>query len=989
MKIDKPKFLELLAAARIVDPANLQAKVAEFEFQAEQGNLEPSSDSTDGSTSPADDSGLLAQFLVHAKLITKWQSEVLLAGHYAPINAGDYLLTGQQGSGPLKGSFDAVHRKTGVPVLLTFLQGDSDESLAVWKQIELLSGAVNDIDHPNLVPIFETVVLPQYRFAVTGPSTGRSLAKLMPEKSRMPWHDACRVILSVARGLNSLHEKGIVHNAVSPMTVWFQNKELSRLRLSVTPEGGFEEHSEESRYDYMAPEVVSDQPALSARSDFYAIGCLLFRMISGRPVFENKDVHKVIESHKSVAAPSLAKYKIPPELDQFIARLLDKDPEKRQGDCGEIISTLTGLIPGKDTEPEKAEKFAAPASQMKLRAWLARQDAGAVDFTGETRVSEPTEIVIDAGEESAASVSAVKTGIAPIAGAEPTTAGKSGKPAPRKKNKWMMPLVVAGSLLAFAGLIGGLMWYASQQEFEPEGGDDTTADAGNETGEETPDGGGTMTSPTIVRLDQELIDDDRESLWQSPTEAANIDFSYLPGGPRLVYIMRPASLMADAQGELLMRGLGPRMNTTIATWQTQTGVRLNEIDQLILAYYSTGSSYETCYVVRLTEAEQTGALVSGWQGITISQTGGGQAIYSSGNNSYFPIPGGSGDTASGFVYGPTEQIQVVADNGVANSFSGSFRALAEWTDRDRHLTFMFLRQALVNQEGQQMMGPSLRAFNRKLDYLMPDELRGGIVSMHIDRGSYFEVVLDQSVDMRSSELQERMEGSLRTQRDELSSFVASIPAAGYWRKVQERFPLIVADFYRNLRWDVENGKVIANCWLPEMAAHNILASSELVISFAGGASGDLDPAANTGSDVPGSLEELLAAPRSLNLVTNPDLIVLLADLEQEISDDYPGLSFPFAIRLIGNDLEADGITQNQRPGAFKLDNKTLAEILTEIMVRCNPNKDISGPSDPECKLVWVVGDDPESPGSRAIVITTRAGAAAKGIELPEAFRLTE
>ena len=98
------------------------------------------------------------------------------------------------------------------------------------------------------------------------------------------------------------------------------------------------------------------------------------------------------------------------------------------------------------------------------------------------------------------------------------------------------------------------------------------------------------------------------------------------------------------------------------------------------------------------------------------------------------------------------------------------------------------------------------------------------------------------------------------------------------------------------------------------------------------------------------------------------------------------LPFEFNIRIAGTDLQKDGITQNQRPGPLEIENQSVSEILTQVMVSANPNREITGASDPKCKLVWVVTEDADSPGKRYVLITTRAAAAQKGYVLPEVFK---
>ena len=273
-------------------------------------------------------------------------------------------------------------------------------------------------------------------------------------------------------------------------------------------------------------------------------------------------------------------------------------------------------------------------------------------------------------------------------------------------------------------------------------------------------------------------------------------------------------------------------------------------------------------------------------------------------------------------------------------------------------------------------------FNRELRVMLPDEVRGGLLSFHIDSGNYFEIMLDKTLSMKSADLKEIMQSETRNRRDMLMRFVSNIPPNPYWDQVRFRYSNMLNDFNRNLRWNVENGEVVANCWLSPMAAHNILAASELAISFSSGGSATV-AASPKG---PKTLEELIAIKRDLDIANPPDLNVLMADLRNEVLEDVGKLPFAFNIRLIGGDLEADGVTKNQRPGELVIKQKSLGEILTAIMVGANPDKDISGSNDPNCKLIWVVADDPENPGEKAILITTRKAAAQKSYSLPAAFQ---
>ena len=115
----------------------------------------------------------------------------------------------------------------------------------------------------------------------------------------------------------------------------------------------------------------------------------------------------------------------------------------------------------------------------------------------------------------------------------------------------------------------------------------------------------------------------------------------------------------------------------------------------------------------------------------------------------------------------------------------------------------------------------------------------------------------------------------------------------------------------------------------------------------------------------------------------------MTEIEQGINDDFPNLSFPFRIKLLGNDLAVEGITQNQRPGRVEARDKPLGEILAQIMLQANPDKSATSPADEKCKLVWVIGPDPDDPTNQAVLITTRAAANSNNLTLPALFQSDE
>ena len=108
----------------------------------------------------------------------------------------------------------------------------------------------------------------------------------------------------------------------------------------------------------------------------------------------------------------------------------------------------------------------------------------------------------------------------------------------------------------------------------------------------------------------------------------------------------------------------------------------------------------------------------------------------------------------------------------------------------------------------------------------------------------------------------------------------------------------------------------------------------------------------------------------------------MRNIIQEAKELAPDVDF--RIKILGDDLKLDGITRNQQIRDFQQNDKTVAEILTALVMKENPITTVESPSEPDQKLLWVVGPDPAD-GKEAILITTRQVATEK-YDIPQEFR---
>jgi hypothetical protein len=299
---------------------------------------------------------------------------------------------------------------------------------------------------------------------------------------------------------------------------------------------------------------------------------------------------------------------------------------------------------------------------------------------------------------------------------------------------------------------------------------------------------------------------------------------------------------------------------------------------------------------------------------------------------------------------------------------------------------MFLTSSLFNEKGQALMSGRWSPVNRSLRELIDENVRGGVLSLHWDRGdAYVELKLEHTPDVSDADLIVAVQRRLETALKNINEQISSLPSVPYWNRLRQRFDNMLIELERNARIGAEHHILVANAWVPAVAIHNLIAGSDLMLGFTSGVDVAVDlPVESSG---PKTFDELLNTSRRLQVTTNPDLNVLVQNLQTEINAEYPGLEYPFQVLINGNDLLLEGITKNQRPGDFELKDVSVAEILTEIVVRANPDKAATGPHDERCKLIWIISEDPDDATRKIIEITTRKAAENRKAELPEPFRV--
>jgi tRNA A-37 threonylcarbamoyl transferase component Bud32 len=213
--------------------------------------------------------------------------------------------------------------------------------------------AAAQLNHPNIVGVFDVGDWNGRSFLVMELLEGCSLADELSERGPLPVAEVCWLAGQAAAGLAAAHSAGVVHRDIKPSnlvrtrdgTVKLVDFGIARLldeiSVSLTTTGILV-----GTASYISPEQVQGHSA-DERSDLYALGCVMYELLCGRPPFVG-GLPEVMYAHVHTEPdpPSWTRAGIPAGLDALVLALLAKDPSARPHGAASVRTTLAALHTG-------------------------------------------------------------------------------------------------------------------------------------------------------------------------------------------------------------------------------------------------------------------------------------------------------------------------------------------------------------------------------------------------------------------------------------------------------------------------------------------------------------------------------------------------------------------------------------------------------------------------------------------------------------------
>ncbi|MCO5165198.1 MAG: serine/threonine protein kinase [Planctomycetes bacterium] len=284
-----------------------------------------------------------------------WRSDAPQGDEFEPFTVGDLQVLAPIGRGGMGSVYRARWRGQAVAVKILAASPDHPEVIARFQREVKLASA---LDHPSIVRVFSTGVVPGEHgesgrpFFVMDHVQGRDLAAWAQERPRA-LAECVGMVVALCQAMEHAHSRGVIHRDLKPANVLVRAKDERPMICDFGLAKVKAELQDLTRTgdilgtpSYMPPEqALGQRQKIGPPTDVYALGALLYHLVTGRPPFLGASafltIAKVIKEPPE--PPRALNPAIPPALEQVLLKALEKDPVRRFHTCGDLRAALEGL----------------------------------------------------------------------------------------------------------------------------------------------------------------------------------------------------------------------------------------------------------------------------------------------------------------------------------------------------------------------------------------------------------------------------------------------------------------------------------------------------------------------------------------------------------------------------------------------------------------------------------------------------------------------
>lgn len=341
-----------------------------------------------------------------------------VAGHHS-LNGkqlGNYKIVSRIGAGGMGEVYLASHVGMDRTVAIKVLRPELVDSQEAINRFHREIYAVAKLLHPNLVRAFDAGESDGVHYLVLEYVDGYDLGTYIRQHGPVDWRTAINIVIQAANGLSYAHQRNIVHRDVKPSNLIVSRdgvvKVLDLGLARIEAEAESQDAADQSltqvgtimgTVDYMAPEQSLDTHSADARSDIYSLGCTLFFLLGGEPMYPGDTAVKRLLAHREMAIPSLSNSfpQVPASVDQVFQKMVAKRMQDRFQSMREVAEALqecsgesTVIIPadsallGMDQQPADTDGGFMEVTIIKNDANRSQLEGSTITIAMETPAGE-------------------------------------------------------------------------------------------------------------------------------------------------------------------------------------------------------------------------------------------------------------------------------------------------------------------------------------------------------------------------------------------------------------------------------------------------------------------------------------------------------------------------------------------------------------------------------------------------------------------------
>ena len=304
----------------------------------------------------------------------------------AGLRVGPYVLVRQIGRGGMATVYLANDEKHGRSVALKLLHADAASALGgerFRREIEVVAR----LQHPHILPLYDSGEAGDARDGAGGRGgllyyvmplvSGETLRERIAREGPLKLEDVRRIVTDVSAALDYAHRNGVVHRDVKPANI------LVDAEHAMVADFGIAHQALDGSADqltatgivigtpqYMSPEQSTGSRDIDARTDIYALGCVLFEMLTGMPPYQGATVPNVVAKHLHAPIPSAHALRadLPEAIDDVLARALAKEPAERFPSAREFSAAVAAALDSSGSASAPSIPAATPRSATPARS---------------------------------------------------------------------------------------------------------------------------------------------------------------------------------------------------------------------------------------------------------------------------------------------------------------------------------------------------------------------------------------------------------------------------------------------------------------------------------------------------------------------------------------------------------------------------------------------------------------------------------------------